>query len=182
MEEAMTSEKRWPQISQELPRYNTYIHSSQNLQCPTTKPHNNILRKNQNGFLRNRSTTSQILTIRRIFEGVRTKKKKKLQETLLFVDFTQAFDSIHRGKIEQILLAYGLPKKTVAAITILYKNTKVKVRSPDGDTEYFNIDAGVLQGVMLAPYLFIICLDIDWWNQRKRLRADKEKKPTTPMT
>ena len=34
----------------------------------------NILRKNQNGFRRNRSTTSQILTIRRILEGVRTKK------------------------------------------------------------------------------------------------------------
>ena len=42
---------------------------------------------------------------------------------------------------------------------ILYKNTKVKVRSPDGDTEYFDIVAGVLQGDTLAPYLFIICLD-----------------------
>ena len=42
---------------------------------------------------------------------------------------------------------------------ILYRNTKVKVRSPDGDTEYFNIVAGVLQGDTLAPYLFIICLD-----------------------
>ena len=61
--------------------------------------------------------------------------------------------------MEQILLAYGLPKETVAAITILYRNTKVKVRSPDGDTEYLNIVAGVLQGDTLAPYLFIICLD-----------------------
>ena len=43
----------------------------------------NILRKNQNGFRRNRSTTSQILTIRRILNGVRA---KKLQATLLFVD------------------------------------------------------------------------------------------------
>ena len=34
----------------------------------------NTLRKNQNGFRRNRSTTSQILTIRRILEGVRAKK------------------------------------------------------------------------------------------------------------
>ena len=116
----------------------------------------NILRKNQNGFKRNRSTTSQILTIRRILEGVRA---KNLQATLLFVDFTKAFDSIHRGKMELILLAYGLPKETVAAIMILYKNTKVKVRSPDGDTEYFDIVAGVLQGDTLAPYLFIICLD-----------------------
>ena len=95
----------------------------------------NILRKNQNGFRRNRSTTSQILTIRRILEGVRA---KNLQATLIFVDFTKAFDSIHRGKMEQILLAYGIPKETVAAITILYRNTKVRVRSPDGDTEYFD--------------------------------------------
>ena len=116
----------------------------------------NILIKNQNGFRRNRSTISQLLTIRRILEGVRA---KNLQATLIFVDFTKAFDSIHRGKMEQILLAYGIPKETVAAITILYRNTKVKVRSPDGDTEYFDIVAGVLQGDTLAPYLFIICLD-----------------------
>ena len=78
----------------------------------------NILRKNQNGFRRNRSTTSQILTIRRILEGVRP---KNLQATILIVDFTKAFDSLHRGKMEQILLAYGLQKKkkTVAAILIL---------------------------------------------------------------
>ena len=61
--------------------------------------------------------------------------------------------------MEEILLAYGIPKENVAAITILYRNTKVKVRSPDGDTEYFDIVAGVLQGDTLAPYLFIICLD-----------------------
>ena len=36
---------------------------------------------------------------------------------------------------------------------------KVKVRSPDGDTDYFDIVAGVLQGDTLAPYLFMIYLD-----------------------
>ena len=36
---------------------------------------------------------------------------------------------------------------------------KVKVRSLDGDTDYIDILAGVLQGDTLAPYLFIICLD-----------------------
>ena len=96
------------------------------------------------------------MTIRRILEGVRA---KIIRATLLFVDFTKAFDSIHRGKMEQILLAYGLPKETEGAITILYRNTKVKVLSPDGYTEYFDIVTGVLQGDTLAPYLFIICLD-----------------------
>ena len=116
----------------------------------------NILRKNQNSFQRNRSTTSQILTIRRILEGVRA---KNLLATILFVDFTKAFDSILRGKMEQILLSYDIPKETVAAIMILYRNTKVRLRSPDGDTDFFDIVAGELQGDTLAPYLFIICLD-----------------------
>ena len=45
---------------------------------------------------------------------------------------------------------------------ILYRNTKLKVRSPDGDTDYFNIVAGVLQRDT-ASYLFIICVVyIDW--------------------
>ena len=116
----------------------------------------NILRDDQNGFRRNRSTTSQILTIRRILEGVRA---KNLEATILFVDFSKVFDSIHRGRMEQILLAYSLPKETVAVILMLYKNTKIKVRSPDGDADYFDIVANVLQGDTLAPYLFIICLD-----------------------
>ena len=86
-----------------------------------------ILRKNQNGFRRNRFTISQILTIRRILEDVHA---KNLEATILFVDFSRVFNSIHRGKMEQILLANGLLKETVVAIMILYKNTKVKVRSP----------------------------------------------------
>ena len=125
-----------------------------------------ILRKNQNGFRQNRSTTGQILTIRRIIEGVRL---KNLPATLLFVDFAKAFDSIHRGKMKNILSAYGIPTETVEAIMILYRETRSMVRSPDGDTPYmvyfvyfevyFEITTGVLQGDTLAPFLFIICLD-----------------------
>ena len=60
--------------------------------------------------------------------------------------------------MEQILLGYGLLKETVTAIMMLYKNTKVKVHSPDGDTDYLDIVTGVLQEDTLAPYLFIIYL------------------------
>ena len=61
--------------------------------------------------------------------------------------------------MKQILLAYGLPKETITTIMMLYKNTTVKFQSPDGNTDYFDIVAGILQGGTLAPYLFIICLD-----------------------
>ena len=61
--------------------------------------------------------------------------------------------------MEKILLAYGIPKEIVAAIMILYRNAKSMVRSPNGDTEFFDILAGVLQGDTSAPFLFVICLD-----------------------
>ena len=70
--------------------------------------------------------------------------------------------------MEQILPANGLPKVTVASIMMLYKNTKVKVRSPNEDKDYLDIVAGVLQGDTLALYLFIICLDYMLrFNERK---------------
>ena len=102
-----------------------------------------ILRKNQNSFRRNRSTTSQVRTICRIIKRIRS--KKNLKATLSFLDFSKAFDSIHRGKIERILLAYGLSKETVTAIMMLYRNSKVKFRPSDADTDSFDIVAGVLQ-------------------------------------
>ena len=40
--------------------------------------------------------------------------------------------------MEQILHAYCLPNETITAITMLYKNTKAMVRSPDGNTDFFD--------------------------------------------
>ena len=116
----------------------------------------NILRDNQNGFREKRSTTAQIFTLRRIIEGV---KQKQLLAVIIFADFSKALDSIDPSKMEQILKAYGIPNEIIKAIMIMYKNTQAFVRSPDGDTEFFNIIARLLQGDTLAPYLFIIVLD-----------------------
>ena len=41
---------------------------------------------------------------------------------------------------------------------MLYRNTKVKVRYPDRDIDYFDIVAGVQQEDTLVSNLFIICL------------------------
>ena len=82
-----------------------------------------ILRKNKNIF---RSTTTQILTIRRILDEVRAKKPWRNNIICRFLQ--------------------GLSKETVAVIMMLYKNTKENVRSPHGDTDYFDIVAVELQG------------------------------------
>ena len=117
---------------------------------------NPILRRNQNGFRKGRSTIAQILAIRRIIEEMKNGNKEL---TIVFVDFKKAFDSINRDVMFEILALYGIPDKIIKAIKALYTNTKAKVISPDGETELFDIVAGVLQGDTLAPLLFITVLD-----------------------
>ena len=107
-----------------------------------------ILWKKPNGFCWNWSTTSQIITIHHILEGVHA---ENLKATHLFVDFSKVLNSIDRGKMEQILLAYDLCRETLAAIIMLYKNAKVKVHSLDGDIAALN--SGSLKLVDKFTYL-----------------------------
>ena len=85
----------------------------------------------------------------------------------LFVDFKSAFESISREKTFQILDLYGIPEKIIHAIRALHTSTNAKVVSPDRETYIFDIHAGVLQGNILAPFLFIIIsralfLEFNW--------------------
>ena len=61
--------------------------------------------------------------------------------------------------MNHILIKYGIPEEITNAIMMLYKNTQPMVRSPDGDTSFFKITTGALQGDTLAPFLFTVCLD-----------------------
>ena len=120
---------------------------------PKVDPH---LRPNQNGFRPGRTTAAHILALRRLIEGVKSHNKKAI---ILYVDFKKAFDSIHRPTMIKILQAYDIPPTLINAISRMYENTRAKVISPDGETKFFEIKAGVLQGDTLAPYLFAIVLD-----------------------
>ena len=72
----------------------------------------------------------------------------------------------------KILKAYGIPPNLIRAIECMYTNTRVKVTSPDGENDLFEITAGVLQGDTLAPFLFIIVLD---YAMRKAMAGCEEE-------
>ena len=115
-----------------------------------------ILRHNQNGFRRGRTTLSQILTLRRIIEEATF---CNIDAAFVFVDFSKAFDSVDRSKMFEILECYGIPSDIIEAIKILYTDTSATILTPDGETAPFEITAGILQGDTLAPFLFIIVVD-----------------------
>ena len=59
----------------------------------------------------------------------------------------------------KILRTYGVQESILAAVRLLCTDTKAKVLSSDGETEFFEILAGVLQGDTRAPYILTIMLD-----------------------
>ena len=94
--------------------------------------------------------------LRRILEGARA---NNLPAVMVFIDFGKAFDYVDRNCLMNILPAYGIPKKIVDLISMLYINTTSQVITPDGMTEFFKTLAGMLQGDTLALYLFVIIID-----------------------
>ena len=95
-----------------------------------------LLRKNQNGFRRGRSTLSQILCLRRLIEESHASNRDL---ALVFVDFSKAFDSVDRAKMFEILSLYGIPEEIISAIKVLYTDTSSTILTSDGETPPFLI-------------------------------------------
>ena len=131
-----------------------------------------LLRFNQNGFRPERGTREQILAIRRIIEEV---IRYNLPAVMTFIDFSKAFDSILRSKLPEILAAYRIPPLIIKAILALYTNTKARVMTPEGITMEFLTNLGILQGDVLAPFIFIVVLDYI-------LRNSVDKDPSLGLT
>lgn len=121
------------------------------------RPHiDPLLRSNQAGFRSGRSCAQQIHILRRIMEGF---KEYQLPLTVTFVDFKKAFDSINRSVMFSVLRHYGIPKVVVSAIQVLYNDSNSAVMVDGSISEPFQVTTGVLQGDVLAPFLFIVLVD-----------------------
>lgn len=77
----------------------------------------------------------------------------KYWSSCLVCCFSNAFEPVHQGKMTDIITSYRIQEETIAAITMLYENTKAMVRSLNGDADFFDVLAGVFQGDTLAPFL-----------------------------
>ena len=115
-----------------------------------------LLRDNQAGFRTDRSCIDQIHILRRIIEGAEI---YNLPLIITYVDFKKAFDSVNRKMMFAILRHYGVPGDIVAAIKCIYDKSMSCVRNKGELSEFFEVTTGVMQGDVLAPYIFIIVID-----------------------
>eukprot|EP00794_Sanderia_malayensis_P005809 gene5809-6507_t len=131
------------------------------------------LRPNQNGFHPGRSTSSQILALRRIIERVKSRNKKAI---IVYVDFKKAFDSIDRRKMLEILKAYAVPTNLRKAIARFYENTKARVITPDDETEFFYVKKSLLQNLDYADDLALSSEQMEQAQESlHRLETEAEK-------
>ena len=68
-------------------------------------------------------------------------------------------DCVMRLRMEEVLYNYGLSTKIVTAVMSMYSGTAAQVVTADGCSADFEVEAGVLQGDTLAPYLFVVVVD-----------------------
>ena len=78
---------------------------------------------------------------------------------LNFIDFRQAFNSVDRETIWQLLHHYGIPQSFITLIQQLYEGATCQIIHNSKLTEDFEVRTGVRQGCMLSPMIFLLVVD-----------------------
>jgi hypothetical protein len=114
------------------------------------------------GFRPNRSTIDNIFMLRQIFEKC---YEYNIELHNIFVDYSQAFDSVNRNKIIECLIKYEVTTKLIKLIGLTLTISVAKVKIGNHFTKEFKIVSGVKQGDPLSTTLFSIVID----NELKQL-------------
>lgn len=78
----------------------------------------------------------------------------------LFIDYQKAFDSIKREAMWRALQAYGVPEKILRLIQEMYSGYTCQVIHDGVLSSPLPVTAGVRQGCVLSPTLFLLVLDL----------------------
>ena len=117
---------------------------------------NNILSKNQLGFLPGNRTSHAHIIIHNLVRKYCHKNGSRIYSC--FIDFSKAFDTIPGDILLNKLLDYNIKGKFFNVIKNIYTNDKASVKIESQITESFSINQGVRQGCVLGPLLFNIFL------------------------
>ena len=116
---------------------------------------NNILKDSQHGFRRKRGTTTLLANL---YERIAREKgtDRKTLVTIITRDVQKAFDKAWHQGILYKLMNTGIDDNLLRIIANFLHNRKAYVRVNNHKTETFNLQAGVPQGDVLSPTLFLI--------------------------
>ena len=132
---------------------------------------NNFISDYQSGYRKNDSTIKQLLSItHEIYKAFDASQEIRA----VFLDISRAFDRVwHEGlifKLEQI----GIEGKMIYILKSFLSNRMQRVAMNGKTSDWANIEAGVPQGSILGPILFLVYINdiIDIVESDIRIFAD----------
>ncbi len=113
--------------------------------------------KGQTGFRKDYCTIDQLFILRSLIEQSKAKKKTLYY---CFVDLKNAFDTVPREVLWQVLASLEVEGRFLQCLRAMYAKDTVCINHPsEGVTSNFKCQQGVKQGCPLSPLLFGLYLD-----------------------
>ena len=117
---------------------------------------NNLIYKYQSGFLPNHSTIYQLIDI---YHHICQSFDNKQYSCMIFCDISKAFDRVwHKGLLFKLQQS-GIEGKLLKWISSYLQNRQQRTVIQSTSSSLKNISAGVPQGSVLGPLLFLIYVD-----------------------
>jgi sorting nexin-29 len=115
-----------------------------------------ILGEYQCGFQKGRSTTDQIFCLRMILEKA---CEYKVDIHQLYIDYKQAYDTINRAELVEIMKEFEISMKLVRLVRMTLTNTNSKVKIQGKLSLSFETTIGLRQGGSLSTLLFNLYME-----------------------
>ncbi|KAI8496520.1 hypothetical protein Bbelb_258190 [Branchiostoma belcheri] len=118
----------------------------------------NTLLQSQHGFLPKRSTVTALIHILQSWHEA-LNSNPKLDIHAVFVDFSRAFDTINHGQLLLTLADFGVRRDLWLSIRSYLEGRSQRVKWGSCLSKPHDVLAGVPQGGLLSPLLFVICIN-----------------------